>query len=155
MVVSGPFRWKEGCTDERRPTGTFGQRGLITYPGELAKSIGKVHALAHYLVTNKGNAKLSSDGYKVFSFTLETWANIVSVRHSRANRRLSDTLKIIDDWLGSLIEKIEPSLDKIAALTAKKALDSILRVWVTDNVKTLNEKIAEKLKADADEHKKE
>jgi hypothetical protein len=126
----------------------FGKRGILNYPGEVAKSKGKSYTLAHYLASNRGNAKLSTGEFKVFALKMETWAEIVNVRHSRPSRRYQDTLKVIEDWSGTLVENTEPSLNEMAKMSPSKGLKTVLRLSVANKVQTMNEKIAEKLEAD-------
>ena len=132
-------------TKEQRKK-VFGQRGILPYPGEVAKSQGKAHQLAHYLVTNRGNAKLSTSGYKVFSFKMETWAEIITVRHSRSSRRFRDTLKILKEWSGCLYDKVEPKLSNVEKLPPSKGLETVVRLWVIDDAELLNKRIVRRRK---------
>jgi len=86
----------------------------------------------NYILRETGNSHLNTKKYKVISQKVKVYINRAYLRHSRRQRNYQAFVEEVLPILirDKFISKLEPSLNKLKALSPKRAYETNLKLYI-------------------------
>jgi len=128
------------------PAGVL-KSGYFSYPTTLLP-LSRDYSQGAYLLTNflmaeKGNSKLNTDGHKVVAYKISRLMEVMKLNYSRDDRNTQAFLNALEEI--QIIDRVVPDISTLRNLKTSRIQDQVVHLYVKKDIKQLNSEIKSNL----------
>jgi len=114
-------------------------RGYLEYPLDHLKDSRNLsdgaYYLGHYLLTQKGNAKLNTKDHKIIAVTYEKLLAESHIEHTRRNVRVNKLLNALEEI--AHIQHIQPPISELRKKSSRRVEEMTLHIYIPRQKKVI------------------
>jgi hypothetical protein len=138
--VSSLFKDEKRSKKKRRE---LFSRGYFDFPTRLLALVkgysSTANSLAHFLVRERGNRHLNSNGIKVIAYRVDYYIEKLRIQHSRANRKYKEFIEALKEI--EFIEKTDPGIEYLEQGKPAKMMKELLKIHLKRSTRAFDKQI--------------